>query len=288
MADDIDYTLPGDPVVDRMWIVRFAEWIAQRRFALGLTLLGILVLLAAAVPTIDSLTSKPQFSSTSKIEVMYSATGNSVSMMGSDFGLPSSPQKLSLMIIIGSSITALGALLAARRFSLRWLLIAVFITGILGAIPLQAPDRLGGTATISVLLPKPFRPEQMAELRKKLSPEYVLPTLPAKYREHLSPRTAAGVTRFNVSEWDGQTSMIVMPAPKGGITCTMNFHGDIDTSQRDTLIQFYDYYIRYLALQACEANGVAVNTKSNEVTAAAPFGQFQMEWLKSFEKLSKE
>jgi len=276
---DIDRSLPGDPAVDRIWFVRATDWVAPRRFALLVLLLGGLILTGAIRQTILAYSRAPIYTSTETDETVYSPSGTAQSSSGSEIGSYPSPQFLSVLTIIGAALTALGVLWTMRRFSLRWLLIAAFFTGIAGAIPAQVPPALGGFGSLTVLFTQPVSPNFVANLHQQLTPEAALATLPAAFRAKLSSRPNAGITRLEVSAWDGKTTTKMVPPPVGGITVSMTLRDGLSYEERKSLFDFYEFYTRYLALRAAEAQGISKSQKAIELTAARTFEPFRKEWL---------
>lgn len=281
---EIDHRLPGNPAVDRMWLVRAMVWIASRRFALVLVLIGVLTLLAAIRQTVTLFSLTPRLMSSSTMEAIFSPSGNSSSSMSSENGTIFSPRAASVAMILGSALTALGALWLARRFSLRWLLGAVLLTGVLGAIPLQATPPPGGAATFTVIFTQPFSTAQIAAVREQLAPERTVATLPPAFRALLNSDPRAGIVGMDVTAWDGKTDMKTTPSPQGGVRCAITLCGDLSFSERRELIQFFDYYVKYLALVSDEAQGHSNNQKSDLLTASGSFEPYRKAWLQRAEK----
>ena len=89
---------------------------------------------------------------------------------------------------------------------------------------------------------------------------------------------------MDVSMWDGKTDMKATPAPQGGVHCVITPRGDLSFSERHELIDFYDYYVKYLALVSEEAQGHSNNQKAAELTASGSFEPFRKPWLAQFQK----
>jgi hypothetical protein len=286
MANDIDYTLPGDPAVDRMWIVRLAEWISQRRFALALLCIGMLFLLAGLIPTIDSFRRSPGLVSSLTMEAAYMPSANSSSSGMSDFGLAASKESLSILLLVGAALSSLAILWAGRQFSLRWLLLCVLLTGALSSAPFQAPTRISGTASFKVMIKRPITAAELDSIRQKLEPSAALATLPAGYRELLNPGAQAGVVDFHCEAWNGKSNISTVPPPKGGITCSFSIRDNVSREERKALTDFYDFYARYVVLSL--PNLSEDTLKPAQLSVRGPFGPYHKEWLEKIQKLSKE
>lgn len=273
-----------EPEAGRSRLVRTADWIARHRFALILIAASLYPLYHGIQPLIKNWISPPPVSFTAAFEAAYAADQNESGSSLAEHGPFISALTLSQRIIAGAGLLALGLMWMARRFSLRWLIAAVFITGILGAIPFQLPERPGATAHFTVRLPAAIDVKGLAEIREKLEPENVLPTLPARFRAMLNPAATAGIIKLDVVPWDGHGTLELSTQTKSGVTCLMEIRGEITAAERDALISLYDWYTQYVILGAAESRGI-LSAKNAVVTLVCePFSTYQKEWLATLEK----
>jgi hypothetical protein len=272
------------PAGRRTRFVRAADWIARHRFALILIAISLYPLFHGIQPLIKNWISPPQASFTATFEAAYAEDQSASDSSVAEHGKFISALTLSQRIIAGAGLLAVGFMWMARRFSLRWLMAAVFITGVLGAIPFQLPERPGTTARFTVRLPAAIDTKGLAEIREKLAPETVLPTLPAAFRAMLNPAASAGIIKLDVVPWDGQATLELSTPTKAGMTCLMELRGEITPDERDALISMYDWYTQYVILRAAESRGILPAKNAVATLTSEPFSKYQKEWLATLKK----
>jgi hypothetical protein len=272
------------PAIGRPRLVRIADWIARHRYALFLIAAGMYALYHGIQPLIRNWISPPPVSYTAAFQTAYAAEQGASTSSVAEHGQFVSALTLSQRIIAGTGLLALGLMWMARRFSLRWLMAAVFITGVLGAVPFQVPDRPGAVAVISVRLPAPIDAKGLAEIHAKLAPENVLPTLPAGFRAMMNPAATAGIIKLEVEPWTGQP-LLELPTPtKSGVTCRVEMNGEITPDERNAIISLYDWYTQYVVLRAAESRGILPEKSTVATLTSEPFSTFKKEWLVTLKK----
>ncbi len=238
-----------------------------------LLIVGGAILFSALKQTVAAYTGKPLFAFEEKSETEYETIGaSSYSSDSSNFGPGTSPHVLSAFVTAGAALTFLGIFWMARQFSLRWLLIAVFVIGALGAVPLRIPERKGHAKFDAVIGPK-LPDDQIELIRKALQPAAALATLHTDYAKKLKPVENAGILRVEVARSNSESG-------KSGVCCEINLRGDLDDDERQALLEFYEYYLNYLALSAAESSGMKVWEKSQKFTPmGAGWELWRKQWL---------
>ncbi|HYG77307.1 MAG TPA: hypothetical protein VEK08_20040 [Planctomycetota bacterium] len=172
------------------------------------------------------------------------------------------PTLVSLFFVFGAVAFLGGMLLRRRRFSLKFLLAAVFIIGILGMLPLKLKSGLNATAVIRVDYDRPLSVEQLQSVRDALEPYKAYATLPDSLREKLPLLSAV-------------KRVTVQPTSRKDVFSTalaIEISPEVSAGERDTVIDFYFHYFDVLVLQAAREN------KAVFLDGAADPGFITREW----------
>jgi hypothetical protein len=151
-----------------------------------------------------------------------------------------SKKTLSLWIQLGAIAAVAGAFLAAKRFSLRWLLVGVLTVATFAAYPFLriqgAPER---THEMKVSASTPLTPEALTRLRALLEPAAAMHTLPPALLNELDLTPGQGIEQVEITT--GRSGR-----PSRWTRCTLEFSEEITPAQRATLESFYEQYMSEL------------------------------------------
>ncbi|GMV79750.1 MAG: hypothetical protein AMXMBFR7_09340 [Planctomycetota bacterium] len=161
----------------------------------------------------------------------------------------------SLLLAGTATLMGLGLGLALRRYSLRLMLAAVLIVGLLGALPpLLLPDTQGRRVRLVVGYAQPLWPGQEKALRAKLDPVVAMATWPAGMREQLDVSDQA----IRKMEIKPASKHDIQDPPLGliqGTACEFELAPELTDAQCRTLVEFYGWYMQRLGRKFALENG---------------------------------
>ncbi|MBE7465708.1 MAG: hypothetical protein HS116_19720 [Planctomycetes bacterium] len=184
----------------------------------------------------------------------------------------------SLLLAGTATLMGLGLGLALRRYSLRLLLAAVLIVGLLGALPpLLLPDTQGRRVRLVVGYAQPLWPGQEKALRAKLDPVAAMATWPVGMREHLE------VTDQIVRNLEIKPAYKhdIHDPPIGliqGTACEFELALDLTDAQCRTLVEFYGWYIQRLGRKFALENGQQ-QVSGGSFSLGGDWDRWKEEWL---------
>jgi hypothetical protein len=211
-------------------ISRLIDRLMSRWYSIPLLFMGLL-LVAAGLLSTEALSNSP----VSLFEYRNDANGMSVNSQSFHLGILMSRSGLSIMVQIGAAMLAAGSFLVAKRFSLRWLLLAVVGIALLSSYPFMRLDHNPYlTHNIHIIGAAAVSRDKLTELVAALEPRAAMATLPQGLLDELSLKPGDGIERADVSANGAQ------------LNCVLQFRDTASADQRTALEQFYEAYAIYL------------------------------------------
>jgi hypothetical protein len=200
----------------------------------------------------------------------YSSNGFSTSH-SSWSGIPISRMALSIWMQAGALLVVGAILMLVRRFGLRWLMAAVLVVGLTGAIPFAFIDGEPHlTQVISVNTPNPLNKSDTRRLQSCLEPQNALKTLPQALLDEIKLKPGEAVMRVKATrESDGYE-----------VRLKIEYQDSLDDRQRATLEEFYQVYATTLALELGDPLNTISRNQVSPVTSSTDsvWPQYESEW----------
>ncbi|HYG77308.1 MAG TPA: hypothetical protein VEK08_20045 [Planctomycetota bacterium] len=233
-------------------------------FLAGVLIIGGLVALLFAFVGLAAL-SRPE-AEIFNLEITRLKNQNS-SGWYSHAGIALQPATVSMLFTFGALAAFGGLLCYRRRFSLKSMLIAVLLIGLLGSLPALIYKTLYPTAVFSIHFDKPFSAAQLESMQTALQPFAAFATLPDNLVPEMPLQSA--IKSATLASRQGPAAL--------GARLTLEIDPHLSLKQRNTLIAFYSHYFYTLAAEAARSNGCEFGHDSpynpgfsREWTAAIP------------------
>jgi len=190
-----------------------------------------------------------------------------------------SANTITLLLMGGGACLAGSIFVYRRNFSLRFLLICVFVIGLIGMVPGKIVKTPTAIMSSQYLFDKPFSSDQMQRLKTEMAPPRALATLPEQMLEELKISPATDIGRVIVAPAD---------AHKPGAYLEISFSPQINREQREAIAEFYAYHFGQLCLEMAQANSSSNATTSSRPTVNNRFYKYLKEWeARRAEKLAE-
>jgi hypothetical protein len=202
------------------------DWLMKRWPAILLLLLGIVTLSSALLCM--SLVGN----AASNYTYQYSANSLATSYR-SWSGVPISRMAMSIWMQVGALFLAGSVLMLARRFGLRWLMTAVLLVGVVGALPfmlIKGEPHL--TQSIRIIAPVRLQQSDLQQLQTQFDPKVAMNTVPQAMLDELQLKPGEGVSRVDL-ELNHHGREIVF---------NVEYSDTLSPHQRATLEDFYRVY----------------------------------------------
>jgi len=191
-------------------------------------------------------------------------------------GIGLHPTTLSIWLMAGGALVVGSIFVSRRNFSLRFMLICVFLIGILGMIPGQIITTSLAQMSMRCMFEEPISVGDFIKIdriKQAMDPALALATWPEPLLQELklTPRTQVGVIHVKlVSSGAGETAQ--------GVNLNISFSPHLTAPQRETLAEFYAYYFEQLCFEFAKANGLINDTTTSRPWVNGSFYKFQKEW----------
>ncbi len=215
----------------------------------ALLVIGILIHLIV-IGTIRSNNKVGEYQFVSK-HVHQTQTGG-CSYSGEGHANPVNAGIIAVAALLGSSFVALAILLMLRRFSLRVLLITMFLVGASVTLLLtcNAPNR--PKVLIEIAFDYPLSNEDVDLIRCELQPATVLEKLPDGFRRELGIPFES--LRVSVQQSAPEPGWSIHP----GMRCEVELPDDIPLDTEIAIREFFDCYALLLCIESMRAKGLTV------------------------------